>query len=227
MPYYYVFKRQPRFKSWWVNQRTKRLLRQIGAKFSPAFYTYGMPQIHLTDLTSDSRFDVATFGERLILGEAAGFNSSGESPFPSGPVRLTLVRWGPGRNQCGRIEVHSELNATSIVSYTGVTIGRDVLLGPGVVIMDCDGHPVDRRKPDEAPEGLAMAPVTIKDRAWIGAGAMILKGVSIGEHAVIGASAVVTQSVPPYRIALGNPARLLSPGREGTSIVGAGSVASE
>ena len=54
-----------------------------------------------------------------------------------------------------------------------------------------------------------VGPVEIGDHAWIGARATILPGVKIGEGAVIGSGAVVTKSIPPYSIAVGNPARVI------------------
>ena len=62
------------------------------------------------------------------------------------------------------------------------------------------GEPI---RPDEA------RPVTIEDGAWLAAGATVLKGVTIGRGAVVGTAAVVTCDVPPERIAVGNPARVL------------------
>ncbi|MBI5136924.1 MAG: hypothetical protein HZA24_06245 [Nitrospirae bacterium] len=53
------------------------------------------------------------------------------------------------------------------------------------------------------------APVRIRDRAWIGARSMILKGVEVGQGAVVGGGAVVTRDVPPWTIVAGNPARVI------------------
>jgi acetyltransferase-like isoleucine patch superfamily enzyme len=54
-----------------------------------------------------------------------------------------------------------------------------------------------------------MAPIHIQDKAWIGYGVSILKGVTIGEGAIIGAASVVTKDIPPYSIAAGNPAQII------------------
>ncbi|MGE3273401.1 MAG: DapH/DapD/GlmU-related protein, partial [Chloroflexota bacterium] len=56
---------------------------------------------------------------------------------------------------------------------------------------------------------IASAPVTIEDRVWIGARAIILKGVTIGQDSVIGAGAIVTKSVPPRSVVVGPAARVI------------------
>jgi acetyltransferase-like isoleucine patch superfamily enzyme len=91
-----------------------------------------------------------------------------------------------------------------------VRIGRHCLLAGGVSISDYDGHPVDpvlRRTEPPSPE--AIRPVVIGDDVWIGAQAIILKGVTIGERTIVGAGAVVTKSVPSDVVIAGNPARVV------------------
>jgi acetyltransferase-like isoleucine patch superfamily enzyme len=58
-------------------------------------------------------------------------------------------------------------------------------------------------------QDLTFAPVVIEDGAWIGAGSIILPGVTIGEGAVVGAGSVVTKDVPPMAVAVGNPAQVI------------------
>lgn len=76
-----------------------------------------------------------------------------------------------------------------------VTIGDDVTISSAVIVMAHDSH------------RHVVAPIAIGDRAFIGAGAIILPGVTIGEGAVVGAGSVVTRSVPPGTTVAGNPAR--------------------
>lgn len=84
-----------------------------------------------------------------------------------------------------------------------VTIGNHVAIAKDVVIMDSDAHEI-------CYEGHVMSkPVCIEDHVWIGTRAMILKGVTIGEGAIIGAGSVVTKDVPPHSIAVGVPARVV------------------
>lgn len=201
------------------NAQALALLRRVGAALPAGFSSTGVPDITLVDVTQpgDRPMTFAPFAGRLVFGEGTRLNSGFHSPFPHGPVRLTLVRWGAQPEQCGRIEAGAgtELNGTAIVSHVGVRIGADVLFGPQVVIMDCDGHPVDRRLPDRV-EHLKMAPVEIGDHAWIGYGAVIMKGVTIGHHAVVAACAVVTRDVPPHAVVAGNPARVVKSFAEGS-----------
>ncbi len=90
-----------------------------------------------------------------------------------------------------------------------VRIGRHCLLATGVLIYDLDGHPTDavRRRAGEPTPPEAIAPVAIGDDVWIGFGAVILKGVTIGDRAIVAAQSVVTKDVPADTIVAGNPAR--------------------
>lgn len=89
-----------------------------------------------------------------------------------------------------------------IACLAQVTIGSGCLLADGVLVMDGDFHGVGK-------EAAECAPVVIEQGAWVGARAIILKGVTIGEGAVVGAGAVVTRPVPPRTLAAGNPARII------------------
>jgi acetyltransferase-like isoleucine patch superfamily enzyme len=56
---------------------------------------------------------------------------------------------------------------------------------------------------------VATAPIIFEDECWIGANAVVTAGVTIGRHSVIAAGAVVTKNIPPYSVAVGNPARVI------------------
>ncbi|WP_217640886.1 DapH/DapD/GlmU-related protein [Curtobacterium sp. MCBA15_001] len=88
----------------------------------------------------------------------------------------------------------------------GVTIGADCLLGPNVTLISED-HVFADPNALIRQQGSRRQPITIGDDVWIGAGATILKGVSIGTGAVIAAGSIVTKDVAPFRIVAGVPAR--------------------
>ncbi|HJW34974.1 MAG TPA: acyltransferase [Holophagaceae bacterium] len=103
------------------------------------------------------------------------------------------------------------LNAHAHISGQ-VTIGDRVLIGPGVKLLSGNhlyGIPGflvrDIKASSGNPELLAAQ--TIEDDAWLGAGVIVLGGVTVGTGCVIGAGAVVTRDVPPYVVAVGSPAR--------------------
>lgn len=109
-------------------------------------------------------------------------------------------------------------DGTRIWSQASVRIGDDVLISHLVDIHDSDGHPIDAEdrvldgrsilqgKGYLTPTKTRSAPIVIGDRVWIGFKASILKGVTIGEGAIVAAGAVVTKDVPPYSVVAGNPA---------------------
>jgi acetyltransferase-like isoleucine patch superfamily enzyme len=92
-----------------------------------------------------------------------------------------------------------------------IQIGRNCLLAGGVSVRDLDGHPVDaeRRRAGEPTPPAGVRPVVIEDDVWIGATAIILKGVTIGARSIVGAGAVVSRDVPPDCVVAGNPARVV------------------
>jgi acetyltransferase-like isoleucine patch superfamily enzyme len=90
----------------------------------------------------------------------------------------------------------------------GLFIGRSVGIGPGVKILTSQHEEAPRAQAIfDAP--LLFRPVVVEDGADLGAGAIVLPGVTIGRGAQIGAGAVVTRDVAPYSIAAGSPARIL------------------
>lgn len=108
-----------------------------------------------------------------------------------------------------RIGERFGMSTASIYSRRSVMIGDRVLMGGGAKIMDSDCHSLQaeyRGTPEDAANTLS-APVRIGNDVFLGAGCMVLKGVTIGDGAVIGACAVVTKDVPAGEIWGGNPAR--------------------
>ncbi len=192
-----------------MNEETVSELRAAGTVLPDDFKSTGKPQVRFIEVGRPD-INMEDFKGRLVFKQGSQLDNSPHSPFPHGPCRLTLLK--TAEDQVGTIEVGEDtiLSGTTIISYQRVTIGRNVLFGPDVVILDGDGHPTDRRLPDDAENKYkASAPVVIEDNVWLGLGAMIMKGVTIGHHAVVAAHALVVKDVPPHGVVGGNPAKLL------------------
>ncbi|MGJ8638308.1 MAG: acyltransferase [Opitutaceae bacterium] len=141
-----------------------------------------------------------------------GKNFSANSSDISNPVGLPhpVVICVDGLNVKLNIGDNVGISGASINCRVSITIGNSVMIGGGVGIWDNDFHSLDadirRKSPTDA---ISARPIIIGDDVFIGARAMILKGVTIGDGAIIGAGAVVTRDVPAGKIAAGNPARIL------------------
>ncbi|MFB6420257.1 MULTISPECIES: acyltransferase [Bradyrhizobium] len=109
---------------------------------------------------------------------------------------------------------------TRIWSAASIEIGNRVLISHSANVFDSLTHPIGAAARHEQvrqiftsghPRELSLdeAPVRICDDAWVGAGAMVLRGVTVGEGAVVAAGAVVTKDVPAFSIVAGNPAVLV------------------
>lgn len=103
------------------------------------------------------------------------------------------------------VNFYSDVNLT-ILDKASVQIGDNVIIGPNVNIYTSSHpfHEVERMR------GLEYArPIVIYDNVWIGGNVTILPGVKINQGAIIGAGSVVTDDIPPYVIAAGNPCRVI------------------
>lgn len=120
---------------------------------------------------------------------------------------------------CVLIGERTYVGNSMLVTAERIEIGSDVLVSWGCTIVDHDSHRLEwslrRHDIDEYREGrknwggIAIRPVTIGDKAWIGFNVIILKGVHVGEGAVVAAGSVVTRDVAPFTLAAGNPARAI------------------
>lgn len=116
---------------------------------------------------------------------------------------------------------------SSILCRSDVSLGNDVTVAWGVTIYDHDSHSLNWRDRSAAVKlfyeryghpdcfdlidwtNVGSAPITIEDRVWIGFGVTILKGVVVGEGAIVASCSVVTRNVEPYTIVAGNPAKVV------------------
>lgn len=135
---------------------------------------------------------------RELLGKI--FADVGEGCWVEPPLR---ANWG-SHTHLGD-HVYANFNLT-LVDDTHVYIGDSVMIGPNVTI-SAAGHPVD---PDLRREVYQYnLPIRIGENVWIGAGVVILPGVTIGKNSVIGAGSVVNRDIPENVVALGVPCRVL------------------
>lgn len=103
-------------------------------------------------------------------------------------------------------------DSVHIAACKSISIGDNVLIASRVFITDHNhgSFPVEREfHLPPASRKLSYSPVTIEPNVWIGEGAIVLPGVTIGASTVVGAAAVITKSVPPNSLVVGNPARII------------------
>lgn len=155
-------------------------------------------QAHLLAERYAALFAADPEGAQRVLHELLGFVGEGVVIRP--PLYVDYGR-------------HIRVGARSFVNYglvaldvAPIVIGEDVRIGPNVQLLP-PTHPLEAEPRKAGWEG--GRPITIHDNVWIGGGAIILPGVTVGRNSVVGAGAVVTRDVPPDALVAGNPARLL------------------
>jgi acetyltransferase-like isoleucine patch superfamily enzyme len=118
------------------------------------------------------------------------------SPFPA---RITIE---PGAEI--RAGDNFGLNyGVEIYAAKSITMGDNTMIGDLATIYDTDFHRIDEGSEPR------VAPVVIGDNVWLGRAAMVLPGVTIGDHSIVAAGAVVTKDVPPRVVVAGNPAKIV------------------
>ncbi|MGN0522037.1 MAG: sugar O-acetyltransferase [Eubacterium sp.] len=143
----------------------------------------------------------ATDSERLLELSKLMFADFGEDSFIQPPF---YANWGGHHTHIGS-GVYANFSLT-LVDDGHIYIGDNVMIGPNVTIATA-GHPV---LPELRKTALQFnVDVHIRNNVWIGAGAVILPGVTIGDNSVIGAGSIVTKDIPENVVAVGNPCRIL------------------
>ena len=143
-------------------------------------------------------------GARLILSEGVRINSSAASHPVIGRTRSSLCAIAPG----AVLEIGKGVGMSGVClcAARSLTIGEHTIIGADVLITDTDFHqPLPGHRWGNDAVGRAK-PVSIGAGCFIGARAIILKGVTIGDGAVVAAGALVTRDVPAAHLAIGNPA---------------------
>jgi acetyltransferase-like isoleucine patch superfamily enzyme len=164
--------------------------RVLGAEFA----AMNQRVLRVTELTS--RLNVLPFDDEA--GKAALFEQILGHPLPA---RVTI--YPPFYTDHGlRLELAERVfinQGCTFLDYAGIRLGEGTMVGPKVTFITV-GHPVD---PEERRRILTGAPIDVAENVWIGAGAMILPGVSIGRDAVIAAGAIVADDVPAASLVAG------------------------
>ena len=162
-----------------------------------SFSSNGIPFIHKS---LNAKFSI---GKNFIMNNGVRYSDSGLN----GKCRIDVRD-----NAVLSIGDNVGMSDVTITCHQKINIGNNVLLGVGVQIRDTDNHslnPEHRKDVKLDWTYKKTAPIQIKDSAYIGAYAFILKGVTIGENAIVGAGSVVTKNIPDNEIWAGNPARFI------------------
>ena len=164
-----------------------------GVKYSPSWRFMGLPFIQKRR------------GGSIVIGR--NFKACSKSKYNSiGVFQRVVLK--VGRRGSITIGENVGISGCSISSQSSIKIGNNVLIGSGVLITDSDAHalnPVERL----AGKPGASLPIIIEDDVFIGARAIVLKGITIGKGSVVGAGAVVTKDVPDFSVVAGNPAKVV------------------
>ncbi len=129
------------------------------------------------------------------------FAEIGENCYIEPPLHSN---WGGKHCHFGK-NVYANFNLT-LVDDSHIYVGDYTMIGPNVVIATA-GHPILPELREKAYQ--YNIPVHIGRNCWIGAGALIMPGVTIGDNTVIGAGSVVTKDIPANVVAVGNPCRVM------------------
>ena len=156
-----------------------------------------LEKLHEYNALRPSEFDKKTALLKEMFAEI-GENCYIEAPFYS--------NWGGKHVHFGK-NVFANFNLTC-VDDTHIYVGDNTMFGPNVTLATA-GHPI---LPTLREKGYQYnMPVRIGNNCWLGAGVIVLPGVSIGDNSVIGAGSVVTKDVPANVVAVGNPCKVLRP----------------
>lgn len=181
-----------------VNPLIALLLRVRGVVIGEAPRFFGFPQVYLHEGSS------IKIGSRVIVCSDSSFTALSLNH----PTKISTVR--PNASIVMGDDVG--MSGACIVCAKSITIGSEVMMGANVMIIDTDFHPVEpigRRFSDD-PQRIGVAPVVIGDNVFLGAGAVVLKGASIGHDSVVAAAAVVVAGEYAAGIILaGNPAQVV------------------
>lgn len=143
----------------------------------------------------------------IVCGHDLTINSGSYINYISGSTRTVLIA---RRNATIKIGNHCGISNTLICADHSVTIDDYVMIGGGCIVCDTDFHPLDfESRTQNGNTAVVSKPIWIREGAFIGMKSIILKGVTIGKHSIVGAGSVVTKDIPDGEIWAGNPARFI------------------
>lgn len=130
------------------------------------------------------------------------------NPFSIGDYS-TIEDFATVNNGVGEVSIgnHTRIGLGNVI-IGPVSIGDHVILAQNIVISGLNHKYEDVEMPISK-QPVTFANITIEDECWIGANVVITAGVTVGKHSVVAAGAVVTKNIPPYSIAVGNPAKVI------------------
>jgi tetrahydrodipicolinate N-succinyltransferase len=170
-----------------------RHLKRLGAEVGEGVVVLGRP-------------NVQRIAGRIVIGAGVTLRSS-DSGYHTAmyhPVRLMVDASDDAVIEIGE---NTRINGASIHATRRISIGRNCLIAANVTILDSDGHGVSVA--DRDVHNPVSRPVRVDDDVWIGANAIVLKGVTIGRGAIVAAGSVVTRDVPAMTLVGGNPAQVI------------------
>lgn len=159
--------------------------------------------------------------QKSLLATKSNYITVGEDSLVSGNYVIE------GHGGQIRIGDRTFIGASKFISVSKITIGDDVLISWGCTFMDTNAHSLHwedrkddvkdwKRGVDQKKIGfykdwskVESEQIVVKNKSWIGFNVIVLKGVTIGEGAIVAAGSVVTKDVPDYEVVAGNPARIV------------------
>lgn len=162
-----------------------------GVKYGKKLLIHGIPMVE--------NLNIITIGKNCRF-------ISGYGNFVGGNQKLCLQT---GQNGTIEIKDNTGISNSVIIAQNKITIGSFVYIGGGTRIYDNDFHDVNFEVRLNNPTQIPSNPINIEDFVFIGGHCLILKGVNIGHHSVVGAGSIVTKNIPPFEIWAGCPAKFI------------------
>ena len=181
---------------------------RMGRTDGPVLCERGVRITHASHITAGRRLNLEdgceivglskrgiVFGDRCTVGRLATIR----------PTNVLLDEPGEGL----LMGDNSNIGAYSFIGCSGfIEIGNNVMMGPRVTLLAETHNYADPGRPMKS-QGVSRSTIRVEDDCWIGAGAQVLPGVTLGRGSVVGAGAVITRDVAPYSVVAGIPARLI------------------